>query len=107
MRPDIRCGCWRFELNGSCSNRHLLPRRIHRLAHQLLRIRPRLRPEFLYPPAVDFRDIEIAFLIDAEAVYAPEAAGEVAPDAPRVEKVPLEIVLQHFRCAAVGSPECA
>ena len=46
-------------------------------------------------------------LIDAEAVYAPEAAGEVAPGAPGIEQVALQVVLEHLGSAAVEGPESA
>src|SRR5215471_18703720 len=63
--------------------------------------------EFLHPAVVDFGDIEVAFLIDREAVHAPEAAGEIAPHTPRIYKVSGEIVFQHLRGAAIVGPERA
>ena len=56
------------------------------------------------PAAVHFRDVEIAFLIDAEAVDAPEAPGEIAPRSPGIQKMAVQIVLQHFGGAAVECP---
>src|SRR5215467_8802097 len=63
--------------------------------------------ELLDAAAIDFGDVEVAFLIDAETVHAPEPAGKIAPDAEGIEKVAFEIVLEHFRSAAVESPERA
>src|SRR5512141_2522567 len=83
----------------------LSPGRVNRLADQLRRIRTRLRAKLLHPAAIDFGRIEVAFLIHAEAVYAPEAAREVAPDAPGIQELSVEIVLQHLRCAAIGGPQ--
>src|SRR5262249_4927571 len=65
------------------------------------------RPEFLNASAVDLRDVEVAFLIHTETVYTPEAAGKIAPDAPRIKEVPIEIIFQHSRCSAVESPKRA
>src|SRR5260221_14400711 len=94
----------RVHLRSFAAKRVLLPRRINRFADQERRVSPRPRPEFLYTAAVYFGDIEIAFLIDAEAMHAPECASSVAPDAPRIQEVSLQIVLQHLRGAAIGGP---
>ena len=83
----------------------LLPRRVDGLAYQERRIRARPRAEFLHAAAVDFCCIEVAFLIDAETVDAPESAGEIAADASGVEEVALQIVLEHLRCSAIGRPK--
>src|SRR5437016_12301593 len=56
----------------------LLPGRVHRLAHKKRRVRSRAGLELLDPPVVHFGDIEVAFLIDAEAVDSPEPAGKIA-----------------------------
>ena len=66
-----------------------LPHPRDRLAHEIVRIRALLRPELLHAPAVHFGDVEVALLIDAHAVHAPQRAGEHAERAPRVEQVAL------------------
>src|SRR5215472_18941429 len=74
--------------------RCLFPSGIHRFADQKRRVRSRPRPEFLYAPAIHLGDVEVAFLIDAESVHAPEASREIAPHAPGIKEVPFQIVFQ-------------
>src|SRR2546430_10102794 len=86
--------------------RSLFPRRVNRLAHKHRWIGPLPGAELLHAAAVDFGDIEVSFLIDAEAMHAPEATGEVAPYAPRVQEVPVEIIFQHLGSSAIEGPQC-
>src|SRR5438105_2365632 len=60
----------------------LLPGGVHRLAHQECRIHTLTRAKLLNAPIIDFSDIKVAFLIDAETVDAPEATRKIAPGAP-------------------------
>src|SRR6266446_6963567 len=80
---------------------------INRFADGEVRVGAGAGFEFLHAAAVDFGDVEIAVLIDGKAVHAPEAAGEIAPDAPGINEMSLEIVFQHLRGAAVIGPERA
>src|SRR5579864_2052639 len=77
-------------------SRRLFPRRVHRLADHERRIRARSRSELLGTTGVHFGYIEISLLIHAESVYSPETAGEISPRAPRIQEMPIEIVLEHF-----------
>src|SRR5438477_4144221 len=77
------------------------PRRVHGLADEKRRVRARSRAILLRTSAVDLGDVEVARLIDGEPVHAPEPAGEIAPRAPGVQEVAVEIVLQHLRRAAI------
>ena len=51
--------------------------RAHRLAHQVRRVRARLRPELLRAPDVHVRRVQIVLLIHAELVHSP-GIGEKA-----------------------------
>ena len=53
----------------------------------------------------DFGRIEIAFRVDAQAMDAPHAAGEIAPGLPTCTSSPLAVVPDHLRRAAVGRPD--
>src|ERR1035438_9332281 len=85
----------------------LLPGRVHRFADQERRLRTGPGPEFLHAPAVHFGDVEVTFLIHTEAVDTPEAAREIAPDAPGIEEVAVEVVLEHLRRSAIERPQGA
>src|SRR5262249_39940542 len=63
--------------------------------------------ELLHAAAVDFGDVKIALLVNAEAMHAPEAACEVAPYAPGIEEVAFEVVLKHLGRAAIECPQRA
>ena len=89
------------------SLRLVISRPNRRLADQELGVRAGARGELLGAAVIDFGHVEVAFLIDAEAVHAPEAAGEIAPGAPGIQEVPLQVVLQHLGGAAVEGPERA
>ena len=81
------------------------PRRVHRLADQERRVRAGPRAVLLRASAVDFGDVEVAGLIDGEPMHAPESPGEIAPGAPGVQEVAVQIVLQHLRCATIEGPQ--
>src|SRR5579862_8057653 len=83
----------------------LFPRGVNWLADYELRIDSGPRTEFLNAPVVHFGDIKVSILIGAEAVHAPEAAGEISPGAKGVKEVAFQIVLQHFGCSAVERPQ--
>src|SRR5262245_29450153 len=83
----------------------LFPGAINGLAHEKRGIRASAWLVLLRAAGVDFRRVEVPFLIDAEAVHAPHAAGEIAPRAPRVEEVAVEIVFEHLRRPAIGGPQ--
>src|SRR6476659_5004022 len=85
----------------------LLPSHAQRLADQVIRVHTLTRTEFLRAALVDFRDVEAAVHIRAEIVHAPEPAREVAPRAPRIEEVAVEIVLEHLARAAIECPQGA
>src|SRR5436190_2375422 len=85
----------------------LSPSRIDLLTDQEIRIHALTRREFLHAAGIDFGNVEISFLIDGKTVHAPEAAREIAPRSPGIEEVPLQIVFQHFRGAAVERPQRA
>src|SRR5580704_8224813 len=86
-------------------SRRSLPCRVDGPAHQERRVRARARPIFLHAALVDFGNVDIAFLIDAEVVHAPHAAGEIPPGAPGIQEMALEVVLEHLARAAVGRPK--
>src|SRR5437762_2511162 len=85
----------------------LLPGDSQRLAEQVVRIDALTRMELLRAALVDLGDVEVAFRVRAEVVHAPEAAREVAPRAPRIEEVAVEIVLEHLARAAIECPDGA
>jgi hypothetical protein len=60
----------------------LLPGRVHRLANQVFRVRTGPGAELLKTPCVDFSDVQVAFLVGADAVHAPERAGKVGHGSP-------------------------
>ena len=60
----------------------LLPRRIDRFPHEIRRVRARTRAELLKASRVDFRHVEVAFLVRADAVDAPERSRKIAHRAP-------------------------
>src|SRR5689334_9938585 len=82
------------------------PGGVYRLTHDICRVGALLRTKLLHPSAIHFRDVKVSFLVHAETVYAPEAAGEVAPHAPGIKEVSGEVVLQHPGGSAIESPEC-
>src|SRR5437879_3054424 len=55
--------------NGDFGMAALFPRRVDRLAHQVLGVGAGTGVEFLYTPAGNFGDIEIAFLVHAGAMH--------------------------------------
>ena len=59
----------------------------NRLADQERRVRAGARPVLLRAAVVDFGDVEVAVLVDAHAVHAPHAAGEITPRAPGILEV--------------------
>src|SRR3989454_4305246 len=81
------------------------PCRIDRLAHQESLIDALAWTELLDASAVHFSHIEVTFLVHAEAMHAPEAAGEVSPYAPGVEEMSVQIIFQHPGGTAVKSPQ--
>src|SRR5262249_51212736 len=81
--------------------------RVCRLTHEIRGIRCLSRSKLLHAPAIHFRNVEVSFLVHTETVHAPEAAGKVAPDAPRIEEVAVEIVLQHLGSSAIEGPQRA
>src|SRR5437870_997235 len=85
----------------------LLPGLAKRLADEERRVRAGARLELLRAALIDFGHIEVALLIDAEVVHAPEPSGEVAPRAPRVQEVAVEVVLDHLACTAIERPQIA
>src|SRR6266550_8012826 len=54
------------------------PDRLDRLGDKVGRIRARPRLELLHAPAVHCCNVEVAVLVAAHSVHAPQAAGEVA-----------------------------
>ena len=93
--PPHKKLCGGADFKFSCVE-DLLPGGVDRLADQEGRVDALTRPEFLHAARIHFGDVEIAVLIDRESMHAPETAGEVAPDAPRVQEVSLQIVFQHL-----------
>src|SRR5438105_6017961 len=83
----------------------LLPGASDRLPEQERGIRARARLVLLCAAVVHFGHVEVAVLIDAHAVHAPHAAGEIAPRAPRILEVSVEVVFQDPVGAAIGGPE--
>src|SRR5580692_510034 len=75
----------------------LFPRGVNGLADEQLRIRALARAEFLRAAIADFGDVEIPFLVDAHSVRIEQASRPVGQRAPRVEQMPIEIVLHDFR----------
>src|SRR6186713_2893899 len=83
----------------------LFPNPRNRLAHEIVGIRALLRPELLHAAAVHFGDVEVALLIDAHSVHAPQCAWEHAERAPRVEEMAFLIVLEQLVRAAIEGPD--
>src|SRR6266849_2604532 len=83
----------------------LFPLRVEWFANQKSRVRAGARAELLCATTINFRDVKIAFLIDAHAMDAPEASGEIAPCSPRVKEVAVEIVLEHLRRSTIEGPQ--
>ena len=93
--PLIRAGQRIYPEAGSAAPESprpttLFPARIDLLAEQERRIRAGPRRELLRAAAVHRRGIDVAFLIHAHPVNAPEGAGEITPHAPRVEELAVE-----------------
>src|SRR6185312_6645182 len=82
-----------------------LPHSFDRFAHEVVRIRALLRTELLHATAVHLGDVEVALLIDAHSVYAPQRAGEHAERAPRVQQMAFLVVLQQLVRAAIEGPD--
>src|SRR4029453_18034780 len=61
----------------------LFPGNAKRFAHEHRGVRALARPVLLRAAVVDFGNVDVSFLVDAEPVHAPHAAGEAAPRAPR------------------------
>src|SRR5438309_8593849 len=98
---------WRKKRAHPGLQKRLLPGRIDWLADQELGVGAGARSELLRAAIIDFGDVEVPFLIHAEAVHAPEASREIAPSAPGIEQVSLEVVVQHLGTAAVEGPQSA
>ena len=62
---------------------HLLPGRVHRFRHDEVGIRSRLRTELLHAARIHFGYVEVALLIDGDAVYAPTSPRRNHPCCPR------------------------
>src|SRR6266850_145177 len=71
----------------------LSPCRVYRLAHEPSGIRALLWPVFLNAPVIDFRNVKVSFLVHAETMNAPESSWKVAPHAPGIKELSIEIVL--------------
>src|SRR5260370_38502021 len=82
----------------------LLPCRVDWLAHEELWIGARARVEFLHAAAGNFGDIEIAFLVHACAVHVEKTSGPIAESAPRIQKVPVGVVLPYFGGRVLKGP---
>ena len=78
-------GLPRLNLNGSAQRVEIAPLppgRVDRFADQVLRIRAGPRLELLEAPGVDLRHVEVALLVGADAVHAPQRAWEVGHRSP-------------------------
>src|ERR1700679_2708202 len=84
---------------------HLFPGRVDWFTHQKRRVHSRSGPEFLDPSCIHFRDVEVAFLVHAKSVNSPEAARKIAPRSEGIEKMSIQVVLEHLGCSAVESPQ--
>src|SRR5207247_7146247 len=62
-------------------------------------------PKLLGSAVIDFSDVNVSFRVHAHAVYAPESSREIAPGAPGVHEVALQIVFDHLRSSAVERPQ--
>src|ERR1700674_4173203 len=75
--------------------RPLFPHPGDRLTYQKRRIGAGPGPELLDAAAVPLGHVQIAFRIHIDAVDAPEPSGKIAPRAPRILEMALQVVLQH------------
>src|SRR5215472_18171210 len=85
----------------------ILPSCTDRLPDQVLWVRTRPGPKLLDPSAVHLGNVEIAVLVDANSVHAPHPAGEVAPRAPGIQEMSVQVVLQNLRRSAIHCPQVA
>ena len=93
--------------NLNYAEAYLFPRRVNRLANHECGICPGSWSEFLRATAIDFGNIEIALLVDAESVHPPKPARKIPPGSPRIKEMSFEIILQHLRSSAIERPKCA
>ena len=61
---------------------YLLPGRVHRPADQVIRVGTGSGAELLIAPGINFGHIQVAFLVRADAVHAPQCAREVGHRSP-------------------------
>src|SRR4030095_13183767 len=98
---------WRTNPDPGSWIPELLPGRVNRLADQRRLIRAGPRSKFLEPARVNFRDIEVAFLVRAHAVDAPERARKIRHGSPRINQATIEVVLEHLVRVAIEGRDCA
>jgi hypothetical protein len=84
---------------------HLLPGRVHRLPDDEVGIRTRLWTELLHAARIHFGYVEVALLIDGDAMHAPQAPGEITHAALGIQQVALQVVLEHLVGGAVKGPD--
>src|ERR1700734_3865694 len=87
--------------------RRLFPGRVDWFTHQKRRVHSRPGLELLHPSVIHFRDVEVAFLVHAKSVNSPEAARKIAPGSEGIEKMSIQVVLEHLGCSPVESPQRA
>src|SRR5258706_11611427 len=78
-----------------------LPSRVDRLADQSCWVGARARTEFLEAAGVNLGDVEVPLLVRGHAVDAPQRTREAAHGSPRVEHMPVQVVLQHLVRVAI------
>ncbi len=61
---------------------YLLPGRVHRPADQVIRVGTGSGAELLIAPGINLGDIQVAFLVRADAVHAPQCTREVGHRSP-------------------------
>src|SRR5580700_2830123 len=83
----------------------LLPCRINGLRDEKCRVSAGLRTELLHTSRVNFRDVQVSILIDAQAMHTPQTAWERAHTAPGVQQVTLQVPLDHLVRGAVKGPD--
>src|SRR5687768_5438444 len=77
----------------------------HDLPRELVGIRARQRLELLHSSREAIREVEITELVRRDAVRAAEPARLRAAGAPAIEKVAVEIELQHAERLTVAGPD--
>src|SRR6516164_10565485 len=95
----------RVNVKINWEDKTLLPGRIDRFTNNKRRVRSDARPKLLHTAGVDFCNIKVAFRVHAEPMDTPKTAREITPCAPRIQEMSFQIVLEHFRCAPVKSPQ--